>query len=127
MGEGVARDLHTTGGDQFLETIDNLWAILLEKVDGAAGDAEAELELLVVFLDQFQHHLVGGQIAAFSQTLGEIMVLIIIEIVVSFVDVEEPIGAQPEGLANLKVETYLFHIMHIFHKSISVVWPHPPI
>ena len=52
--------------DEFLETLDHFGTVALEEHDGAAGNAVAELELFRVFVDEVQHHFVGGQVASFG-------------------------------------------------------------
>ena len=62
-----------------------------------------------MFADEVQYQLVGGKIASLSQTVGEITVLKLVEIVVMHVDVEETVRAQTVRLADLKMETDFLH------------------
>ena len=116
VGESTAGDFHAASGDQLFETVDDFRTVILEQHDGAARDAETATEIAVCLLDEVQQHLVGRQIAAFSQTFGQILVLIIIKIVVILIDIKEAIRTETVGLTNLKVETYFIHNAKFFRK-----------
>ena len=60
---GFGHKLHAAGVGQGLEAVHHLGRVLLELVQGRAGDGEGHLEILAVAADQLEQQIVHGQVA----------------------------------------------------------------
>ena len=110
VGIGLAQELDAAGSGQFLHRVDELGYILFQLLQRGAADGEGHFELLAVFLDHVEQHLVGGQIRPLCDARDDVIVGKVIIVVVVVADVEETVMFQAERLMNLEIKTNRFHI-----------------
>ena len=122
MGIGLAQELYTSRLGQFFHRVDELRHVLLQLLQGGAADGECHLELLAVFTNHVEQHLVGGQIGPLGDARDDVIIGKVIIIVVVVADIKEAVVLQTERLMNLEIKTNRFHICIVVLLFVFVGW-----
>ena len=109
VGVCLGDKLHLAGGGELAQQVDKLGHVLLELLQGGAGDGERAAEGALGLLDHAQEGLGGGDVALGGYAGYDVVVEKVIVVVVVVADVKETVALQTVRLMYGEVETDCFH------------------
>ena len=113
-GEGVGirlgQKFHISGGGQLLKTFEHIGGIGLKLVESRSRNGKTDFESTAVFVDKVEQQGVHRQVVFACHLAHNVLVVVVVEIILFFTDVEKAVTSEPHRLVYLKIKTNSFHM-----------------
>ena len=122
---GLGEEFDAAGGVELMESVHHFGNVLLELLEGDAGDRVGNAEAAFVHFDGVEESAIGRQIAFMGHFPADFGVFEVVEIVA--VGIKDAIAAETEGLMDLEIKTNRWHFSRPFEQTlerVELVWGH---